>query len=38
MKREVIMAVDDSHPHHLTKHFSNQDLVTRMLDCPGLGG
>ena len=34
----IITAIQAGARHYLTKPFSNQDLVTRMLECLGLGG
>lgn len=37
-KRAVIAAIQAGARHYLTKPFNHQDLVTRMLECLGIGG
>ena len=34
----IITAIQAGAEHYLTKPFSNQDLITRMVECLGLGG
>lgn len=36
-KDNVIIAIQSGARHYLTKPFSQQDLVTRMMECLGLG-
>ena len=36
-RRSIITAIQAGARHYLTKPFSNQDLITRMVECLGLG-